>query len=209
MKIKRFWAVLLIISMMSFSATPLTSSVYAEPEQMTLSEFLKTNENITASYSYPSMKLASNTAGKSTLSAHTPIVIRCTETITTKNIVNGSTVKFAVVSDIKDSNGSILVREGTPVTAKISFTKKSKIFGRSAEITITDVSTTAVDGTYIPLSGSVTAKPDDKMIMSIALTVVFICPLFLFMKGDDTHVPAGTQKTAYTVVDVHIKPVRI
>lgn len=73
---------------------------------------------------------------------------------------------------------------------------------------ITDFHTTAVDGTYIPLSGSVSAKPDDKMTVSIVLSVL-ICPLFLLMKGDEAQVPAGTTKTAYTITDTYIKTVSL
>ena len=79
------------------------------------------------------------------------------------------------------------------------------MLGKSGEVTVSDFNTTAVDGTYVPLSGSVSAKPDDKMTISIVLGVL-ICPLFLLMRGDEAVVPAGTQKTAYTVNQVYIKP---
>ena len=82
------------------------------------------------------------------------------------------------------------------------------MIGRSGEVTVTDFHTTAVDGTYVPLSGSVSARPDDKMTMSIVLSVL-ICPLFLLMKGEDAQVPAGSTKTAYTISEVHIKTVRL
>ena len=154
------------------------------------------------------MKLTYSGADKSTIAAHTPIVIRCTETISTKDVVSGGEVNFAVVNDIKDSNGNILIKGGTPVTAQISFSKTKGMIGRSGEVTITDFHTTAVDGTYVPLSGSVSARPDDKMTMSIVLSVL-ICPLFLLIKGDDAQVPAGTTKTAYTISEVHIKAVRL
>lgn len=205
MKIKKFVASFLALSFMSWFVAPLSAGVVAQTDQMTLSEFLKTTEKVEASYSYPSMKLTANEVGKSTLSAHTPIVIRAVDTITTKEIVSGGTVNFAVVADVKDTDGNILIKSGTPVTAQISFTKSKGMIGRSGEVTVTDFSTTAVDGSYVPLSGSVSAKPDDKMTMSIVLSVL-ICPLFLLMKGDEAVVPAGTQKTAYTVTDVYIKP---
>ena len=208
MKIKKSIASLLVVSFMSLFTTPLSNGVSAESEQMSLADFIRTTDEVKASYSYPSMIASSNATGKSTLAAHTPIVIRCVDTITTKDIVSGGTVNFAVVADVKDGNGNILIRAGAPVTAQISFSKSKGMIGRSGEVTVTDFSTTAVDGTYIPLSGSVSARPDDKMTMSIVLSVL-ICPLFLLMKGEEAQVSAGTQKTAYTVTDVYIKPVRL
>ena len=208
MKIKKIVASFLALSFMSLFTTPLSAGVAAQSNQMTLSEFLKTTDKVEASYSYPSMRLSANGVGKSTLSAHTPIIIRCVDTITTKEIVSGGTVNFAVVADIKDASGNVLIKSGTPVTAQISFSKSKGMIGKSGEVTVSDFSTTAVDGTYVPLSGSVSAKPDDKMTMSIVLSVL-ICPLFLLMKGEEAVVSAGTQKTAYTVTDVYVKPTKI
>lgn len=208
MKIKKIVASFLVLSFLSFFGMPLSSGVIAQTDQMTLSEFLKTTDKVEASYSYPSMRLTSNGTGKSTLAAHTPIVIRAVDTITTKEIVSGGVVNFAVVADVKDANGNVLIKSGAPVTAQISFTKSKGMIGRSGEVTVSDFSTTAVDGSYVPLSGSVSAKPDDKMTMSIVLSVL-ICPLFLLIKGEEAVVPAGTQKTAYTVNDVYIKPSKI
>ena len=134
--------------------------------------------------------------------------MRCTETISTRDIVSGGEVNFAVVNDVKDASGNILIKAGSPVTAQISFVKTKGMIGRSGEVTVTDFHTTAVDGTYVPLSGSVSARPDDKMTLSIVLSVL-VCPLFLLLKGDDAQVPAGTTKTAYTISEVHIKTVRL
>lgn len=177
---------------------------------MTLYEFLNTTDEIKASYKYPSMKLAdtSNTNGKSLLKAHTPIIIKCAETITTKNIVSGGEVKFVIPSNITSPDGKILISAGTPVTAQISFAQDKGFVGKSGELTVTDFHTTAVDGTYIPLSGSISARPDDKMTVSIILSVL-VCPLFLLMKGNEAQLTIGTAKTAYTVTNVYINTTRL
>jgi len=203
---KKIVASLLTMAFMSLFAMPLGNEAIANADNETLGEFLKTTDNISAKYTYPSMKLASNSTGKSTLAAHTPIIIRCEETITTNNIVNGGTVNFSVVNDVKDANGMILIKSGSPVTAQISFVKSKGMIGRSGELTVSDFHTTAVDGTYIPLSGTVSAKPDDKMTLSIVLSVI-LCPLFLLMKGEEAQLSAGTTKTAYTVTETYIKAV--
>ena len=208
MKIKKTIASFLLLAFCSVFSAPMTGSASANTDTETLYDFIKNTKEITASYTYPSMKLAAAGAGKSTLAAHTPIIIRCTETISTRDIVSGGEVNFAVVNDVKDASGNILIKAGSPVTAQISFVKTKGMIGRSGEVTVTDFHTTAVDGTYVPLSGSVSARPDDKMTLSIVLSVL-VCPLFLLLKGDDAQVPAGTTKTAYTISEVHIKTVRL
>ena len=206
MKIKKTIATFLLMTFCVLMSTPLECNAVINTQNETLYDFIKHTKDITASYSYPSMKLASSTESKYKISAHTPIVIRCSETISTKDIVNGGEVNFTVLNDIKNPNGNILIKAGAPVTAQISFSRSKGMIGRSGELTITDFHTTAVDGTYIPLSGSVSAKPDDKMTASIVLSVL-ICPLFLLMKGDEAQVPVGTTKTAYTITDTYIKTV--
>lgn len=208
MKTKRIVSSFLLMTFLSLFATPLTGEAQVGTEQETLYDFLKSTKNIEASYSYPSMKLAAATTGGSTLAAHTPIVIRCTDTITTRDIVSGGTVDFAVVSDIKDANGKVLVKAGTPATAQITFSKPRGRIGQSGEVTVSDFHTTAVDGTYVPLSGSVSARPDDKMVLSVCLGIL-ICPLFLLMRGEDAQLPAGTTKTVYTVTSTQIKAVNL
>ena len=205
MKIKKIITSILLL----FFSISYTSSTFAQ-NNMTLYEFLNTTDEIKASYKYPSMKLAdtSNTNGKSLLKAHTPIIIKCAETITTKNIVSGGEVKFVIPSNITSPDGKILISAGTPVTAQISFAQDKGFVGKSGELTVTDFHTTAVDGTYIPLSGSISARPDDKMTVSIILSVL-VCPIFLLMKGNEAQLTIGTAKTAYTVTNVYINTTRL
>lgn len=206
MKLKKLIATFLLISCFSTFMPSIANEEISATNELTLQEFLKTTKDITAKYEYSQDYVAATTQGKSKLQAHSPIIIKCTEAISTKDIVNGSEVHFAIVNNILDEKENILIKAGTPVTASITF-KKKELIGRSGEITITDFHTTAVDGTYVPLSGSVSAKPDDKMTMSIVLSVL-ICPLFLLLKGEDARVEAGATKTAYTIADMYIKPTK-
>ncbi len=203
MLIKKSISLVLLFIFTVFIASPLAVAEPSSPD-ISLAEFLKTTDEIKAGYAYPSIKLTSAGVGKAVLKAHTPIVIRCTETISTKDIVNGGTVYFAVVADVKNSNGTTLIKAGTPVTAQISFSKNNGMIGRSGELTVSNFHTTAVDGSHVPLSGTLSSSPDDKMTLSIALSVI-ICPLFLLLKGDEARLHAGATKTAYTIVDTYIK----
>ncbi len=204
--IKKITSTVLLASFMFLTVSPLSAETKENKDS--LYYFLKTTDKITAKNVYPNLIASAYSGGKSVLQAHTPILIKCEDTITTKDIVTGGTVTFSVVSDVKDNNGNVLIKTGSPVTAQISFAKDKGMIGRSGELTISDFHATAVDGTYVPLSGSVSAKPDDKMTLSIVLSVL-ICPLFLLMKGEEAQLPAGTQKTAYTITEVYINPVRL
>lgn len=200
---KKILSLALVFSLSSFYAPLVT----AETETQTLKEFLATTDKIQANLTYPNYIAAAKTSTTKTLAAHTPIIIRSVKTITTNDIVDGDTVTFAVVNDVKDNQGNILIKANSPVTANISF-KKNGFIGKSGELTISDFHTTAIDGTYIPLSSSITAKPDDKMILSIVLSVC-ICPLFLLIKGDEARMESGTTKTVYTVTESNINTVRL
>jgi len=200
MHIKKLIACFLVLVLTGFSTMPLSA------ETLTLKEFLSTTENIEVRQEYPSMPIriaVASTSGKVKLSANTPICIRNNETISTADIMSGSTVRFSVAQDVKSQNGATLIAAGTPVTAQITFAKKRSYAGQSGELTVSDFSTTAVDGTYVPLTSTLSDRPDDKVVLSCVLSV-FICPLFLLMKGNDAQVPAGTTKTSYTASEVYI-----
>ena len=191
-----------------FSTTSQLSQTTLATESKNLADFIKNNDKIEAKFSYPSMKLSSNRNGKAVLPAHTAIMIKCDDTISTKNIASGATVNFSVVNDIKNNDGLVLIKAGTPVSAQISFVEENGLIGKSGKLTISDFHTTAIDGTYIPLSGTVSSNPEDKMVLSIVLSI-FVCPLFLLLKGGEGSLPAGTIKTAYTITDISVNTNRI
>lgn len=206
MLIKKLTSVMLILSFAMLSSGELSAATSSE--KVSLSDFIKNTEKIEASYAYPSLKISANSSGKAILPANTPVIIKNVETITTANIVNGTVVNFVIVNDIKNSNGAVLIKAGAPVSAQISFTSDKGPIGKSGKLTISDFHTVAVDGTYVPLSGTVSANPDDKMVLSVVLSV-FVCPLFLLLKGDEAVLQAGTTKTAYTVTELYIKTTSI
>lgn len=195
---KKFISILLLtafVSLYEAKSFAMEGSLY---------EFLKSNKEINATYKYPSLKISTPAIDKKQLASHTPIVIRNNHEINTQNVISGDSIDFFVVNDIKDNSGNVLIKSGTPVEANITFAKPGRI-GKSGKLTISDLHTTAVDGSFIPLSSSISAQPDDKMVLSVVLSVC-VCPLFLLMKGEDAVLPAGTTKTLYTVSDTYIKP---
>lgn len=170
--------------------------------QETLSEFLKNNDNIESSYTYPSMPKQKVT-NMVVLPARTPVTLRSLREISTDKITSGESVNFEVLQDVKDKFGNIIISAGTPATAQIIFAKETGgNMGKAGKLEVSDFHTMTVDGRYIPLSGSLSSQGEDRMILSIVLSVLF-CPLFLLMDGDSAVVPAGTTKTVYTVSDLY------
>lgn len=169
----------------------------------TLKDFLQNTEKIDARYTYPSMPAQKNSTPKVILSAHTPVTLRNLYNISTDNIVSGTSVDFAVLADVRDRFGNTIIKAGTPATAQIIFAKQTgDNLGKAGKLEISDFHTKTVDGRYVPLSGSISSQGEDRMVLSIVLSVL-ICPLFLLMDGDDAVIPAGATKTAYTVSDLY------
>lgn len=201
---RKFIANLLLTVLVSLLFLPMPNHVSASDTEMSLYEFLKTTKNIKASYEYPNNKIAATSVNKSNLLAHTPIVVKNLQTISTKEFHSGDVVRFSVVNDVKDEHDNILIKAGSLVEAQISFIKDKGMLGNSGEITIRDFHTTAVDGTYIPLSGTISEVAEDKIVKTVVLSVL-ICPLFLLMKGEDAEIPENTSRTIYTISGVSIK----
>lgn len=201
MRIKKIISLILLLAFIGLFPTQISS---AQNESQTLYQFMKDNKEFTANFEYSSYIATTNAAGKKLLPAHSPVMIKNLTEINTKNIKSGDTVTFIVAQDVTDENGHVLIKAGTSVNANIDFQAKTYI-GRSAKITVNDFHTKSVDNSYIPLSTVITEEPDDKMVLSIVLSVL-LCPLFLLMKGKEAKIPAGTLKTVYTISDVYIKP---
>ncbi len=140
------------------------------------------------------------------LPAETPVVVKSEHAILPKYFRSGYDVRFSVVTDIKDLEGNVLIGKGTPVSGKISKIKDAGCIGKSGYILVDNFQTETVDNVVIPLMGSLYVKPNNRMALSIVLSCI-IFPLFLFMKGDEAYIPAGTSKVLYTGSDVYIKSV--
>lgn len=199
---KKTVAILLLLTSFLFINPQLIKAQTVMENDDNLYNFLQSNKEISAVFEYPSYIASSNIKGKTLLPAHTPIVIENTHEINSTKIHSGEIIDFMTVKDVTSQDGQILIKAGTTVSAKIDF-KKKEMIGRSAELTISDFSVKAVDGSYIPLSTVITEAPDDKMVLSIVLSVL-VCPLFLLMKGKDAKLPAGTVKTVYSTADTYV-----
>jgi len=170
----------------------------------TMVEWIKAHPNATVEYQYPSMKLAQATPASTTtqLKNGTPAIIRLTDTISSNSASMGSNVSFQVVGDVK-VNGKVVIRAGEMGTAQVTASESNGILGQAGKLIISDFSTRAVDGSFVPLRATLTNEGKSKMGVSIVVSWL-ICPLFLLMKGGEAQVPAGTEKTVYVAADVDV-----
>jgi|GEM_PF-359222 len=185
----------------------LTKSVATVENPANLKEFLKGFDEITVRYEYPSMRIAAVNTKGTVLPAGTPIIIQNTETISSNNLTSGSTVNFQVMKDIIVDN-KVLIKSGSISTAQVVYAKRKNLIGIAGEITISDFSVNAVDGSYVPLRATLSSKGEDKVGLSAGLGFI-LCPLFLLMKGEDATIPSGTTKSVYTMADIVINIERL
>jgi len=202
---------LALASSLFLSSTGLPAAIAASPPHHTVTwqEFINNHPNPMVEYRYtkhqPVRLVASNLANgsqKVRLSSGTPVIVKITEAINSGDATEGSSISFSVVQDVK-VNDAVVIKAGSMGQAQITALEEAGRIGQSGKITITDFSVRAVDGSFIPLRGTITNKAADKMVTSGVLAWV-ICPLFLLMKGKEATIPAGLEKTTYTASDVDV-----
>ncbi|MDR1327267.1 MAG: hypothetical protein LBJ74_02535 [Heliobacteriaceae bacterium] len=193
----------LLVGYLLLIQTGISRSVATVETQGNLKEFLQEFDEVTVKYEYPSLKIAAANPYGTVLPAGTPVVLRVMDTISSESLVTGSNVSFQIMQDVI-VNDKVLIKSGAIANAQVSFAKRKNFAGNAGEITISDFSTRAVDGSFVPLTATINAQGNDKLVLSWGLGL-FICPLFLLMKGDDGMIPAGTTKSVYTMADVSVK----
>jgi hypothetical protein len=130
--------------------------------------------------------------GQVTLRAGTMIPLELMTAITSKNVTAGNFIDFRVISDI-ETEGKVVIQEGSIARGQITRLKKNGVFGKPGELEISVRSVTAIDGKTINLSsGKVSEEGDDRLVLSICVTA-FLCILGFLIKGKNAEIPAGTR----------------
>lgn len=138
-----------------------------------------------------------------TLNAGTQIPLELTQTLNSKLVQVGQTIDFRVRSDIKAGN-RVVIPAGSIAKGLITRAERAKGLGREGFVEVQLKSVTAVDGQQVPLtSANVFREGEDKQTLSIVLGI-FICILFLTMKGKEAEIPTGTTVDGSTAANVDI-----
>ncbi|WP_018339599.1 hypothetical protein [Butyricimonas synergistica] len=138
------------------------------------------------------------------LKAGTLIPLEVLSEINTKNITTGQIIDFKVTKEIcVDKN--VVIPFGAIAKGQVSRFEKRKGVGKGASIQIQLKSVTAKDGTDVMLTGgNMSEEGENNLVLSIVLAV-FVCPLFLLLKGKQAVIPAGTSISATVATDTYIK----
>ncbi len=123
----------------------------------------------------------------------TMVNIRTSETI---ELENGKNATGYVDMDVKNGDGLVVIRQGTPVILEVKG-KKARGCGRAGRVEALCVSTTAVDGQMVSLMGSTSDEGKNKKGLAIGLGVGlgwFAWPLLslLAIKGGQGTIEKGT-----------------
>jgi hypothetical protein len=132
------------------------------------------------------------------LKSNTPVSVKTTQSLSSENLQSGQQVTDLVVAADVRVDGETVIASGEQVIGKVTSVDDRGAVGQAGKITIDLESTTAVDGTNVPLSGSFSREGDSKMGLSIGVSVL-LCPLALLIKGDEGTVPNGASTRALTV----------
>ena len=129
------------------------------------------------------------------LAEGTAIKVVTAEEITSKAAKPNDPVKFTVAEDLV-INGQVIVRKDTPALGSVITAQKGGYMGNSGKLAIQVESTTTSDGQRLKLRAAKGGEGDDKTTSTFALAS-FISPLFLFRKGGEAKILAGTAVTVY------------
>lgn len=133
----------------------------------------------------------------------TPIIVRLT---TSANSNRDTPIMAEVTSDVNISGETVII-QGTPVVLFVN-KRKAKGVGKAGYLQIGCISTTAVDGQTILLSGGIEKDGENRQGAAIGLGVglgLTFLPLggffFLCLKGEKVDIPSGTTIFGVSVTD--------
>lgn len=142
---------------------------------------------------------------KVVLKAGTFIPLEVISEITTENMTVGQLIDFKVTKEVT-VDGNVVIPYGAIAKGQVTRFEKRKGIGKGASMQIQLKSVTAKDGTEVILTGgNMSEKGNSKLALSIVLTVLLVCPLFLLIKGKHAVIPAGTALSATVASDTYIE----
>ena len=125
----------------------------------------------------------------------TPLHVVTAQETTSKAAKPNDPVKFTVDEDVS-IDGQLVIRKGTVAMGSVINAMKGGYMGKSGKLAIQVESTQTVDGLPLKLRASKGREGDDKTYSTAALSY-FISPFFLFKKGGEAKIAAGTPVVVY------------
>ena len=147
------------------------------------------------------------------LSADTPVRLKLTRTMSSKDAKADEKVDFEVLEDIK-AGDVVVVQHGAMAIATVTEAHPKRTMGRAGKLNINIDYVQLVDGEKVSLTavkggsgGTHTAAMTGAI---VATSILFFpaAPFFLFMHGKDITLPKGTEVTAYIAADTPLDPAK-
>lgn len=128
--------------------------------------------------------------------AGTPLTVAIDQDLSSQSVNAGQRISFHLTSDYSEF-GHVLISSGTPVRGTVAHVARRKSGGRPGALTIEVTSVRAVDGTYVPLTGTAKVVGKNRQGQAAALGVLTL-GIGASKKGLAAAIPAGTQYTVFT-----------
>tara|TARA_B110000046_G_scaffold88676_1_gene96750 strand:+ start:2714 stop:3157 length:444 start_codon:yes stop_codon:yes gene_type:complete len=142
--------------------------------------------------------------GEVNLNAGTNIPLETVSMIQSDLVSVGQTIDLRVKYDVK-VDGQVAIPAGSIAKGQVMRAQKAKGLGKEGFVEIQIKSVTAVDGQEVFLTGgNVYQEGEEKQTLAILLGV-FVCILFLTMKGKNAQVPPGYQVSSSVATTMTIK----
>lgn len=172
--------------------TKIQKSIFSKPIAMLLA----------TSFLLMSFKMSGD--GEVTLNAGTIVSLETVSMIQSDLVSVGQTIDFKVKYDVK-IDGKAVIPAGTIAKGQVMRAQKAKGLGKQGFVEIQIKSVTAADGQEVFLTGgNVNQEGEDQQTLAIVLGI-FICILFLTIKGKNAQVPPGYQVTSSVATTMSIK----
>ena len=128
--------------------------------------------------------------------AGTRLYVELSEEVSSKHANLGEIYKARVWKDIA-VDGHTVIEKGSLTTMKVSFVKKAKMLGKKGKIKLKAISTVAIDGKEISLTGGYHEKGKSKTAVVTTLALLVAWPL-LFIRGKNAVLEEGALIDVYT-----------
>lgn len=137
------------------------------------------------------------------LPAGTSIPLETVSMIRSDLVTPGQVIDFKVKHDVK-VEGKTIIAAGSIAKGQVMRSQLAKGLGKEGFIEIQIKSVQAVDGQEVFLTGgNVFQQGENKETLSIVLGI-FVCILFLTMKGTNAEIPQGFQVNASVAMAMNI-----
>ncbi len=141
--------------------------------------------------------------GEVVLNAGTRVALETISMIQSDTVAIGQTIDFRVKYDVKVDN-KVVIAAGSIAKGQVMRAEKAKGIGKEGMVEIQIKTVTAVDGQEVFLTGgNVYQEGEDRQVLSIVLGI-FVCLLFLVMKGKNAIVPPGYEVSASVASTINI-----